>query len=717
MHRSAYSVGFRSSSIVLGLIAAACTLLSCSRASAGKTAGAKLVSEYPKVPPVVVEAVYSAKLQPGWNDYGWAERSLNQGPAALDFKQKAGWIIAKPGFDKPVGGLVVRFASEPVGSSKVRDLMSVHLSDPSDTEYPRINFSPQYLKAEAPDAEGYWDAYVPMTALNPDGLEFDRLVIKANDSVSSAKVVISEIALTAVVPGSEKPPKSVLPATLHVDCKAPRHAISPHIYGLAFGKNPYIWNMRPSGRRWGGNPTSRYNWKINAWNTANDWFFRNVTPDISWETFIAENRQQKVGTALTVPILGWVAKDNESPGFPVSKMGKQQNVDPYKPDSGNGIGPDGKNLPSGAPGLTSIEAPPEYVAEWVRTIRELDKRSGQRSVTQYILDNEPALWNSTHRDLHPQALTYDELLDRMIRYGTVVRREDPEAVIAGPAEWGWPAYQWSALDAEKGFLLKPDRRAHGDVPLVEWYLQKLAEHERKTGVRILDVLDFHFYPMADGLGIGAKGNTDRTSAYKRLRSTRALWDPTYVDESWIKEPVRLIPRMKDWIAKNYPGRGISIGEWNFGAENHVSGGLATAEALGRFAEAGITSAYFWDQPIDRSQAYWAFMAFRNYDGKGGRFLDSFVPSSVSGEALKDDQDVSSFVSIDAERKRMVLVWLNLQHDQPRLGTLDVSSCGEVKSVRTWANRGGKEGLTEASVSDGKILLTPWTTQVVELELK
>ena len=29
----------------------------------------------------------------------------------------------------------------------------------------------------------------------------------------------------------------------------------------------------------------------------------------------------------------------------------------------------------------------------------------------------------------------------------------------------------------------------------------------------------------------------------------------------------LMPRMKEWIDQNYPGRGISIGEWNFGGES------------------------------------------------------------------------------------------------------------------------------------------------------
>ena len=55
----------------------------------------------------------------------------------------------------------------------------------------------------------------------------------------------------------------------------------------------------------------------------------------------------------------------------------------------------------------------------------------------------------------------------------------------------------------------------------------------------------------------------------------------------------------------------------------MSGALATAEALGRFAQFGVTSAFYWTYPPENSPAMWAFRAYRNFDGKGGHFLDWF----------------------------------------------------------------------------------------------
>ena len=51
--------------------------------------------------------------------------------------------------------------------------------------------------------------------------------------------------------------------------------------------------------------------------------------------------------ALTVPILGWVAKDTTSYSFPVAEIGPQRAVDPYKPDAGDGYSRSGKPIPAG----------------------------------------------------------------------------------------------------------------------------------------------------------------------------------------------------------------------------------------------------------------------------------------------------------------------------------------------------------------------------------
>jgi hypothetical protein len=328
----------------------------------------------------------------------------------------------------------------------------------------------------------------------------------------------------------------------------------------------------------------------------------------------------------------------------------------------------------------------------------------------YILDNEPSLWNTNHRDVHPDPLTYDELLDRTIRYGTAIRKADPQAHIAGPAEWGWTNYFYSAQDASLGLNLKPDRRAHGDVPLLPWYLKQLREHERKTGTRVLDVLDVHYYPQANG--VYGKASDAATSAL-RLRSTRSLWDPSYKDESWIADNVRLIPRLKEWVAQNYPGLAVSLGEYNFGGEDHISGALALAEALGRFGTEGLDYAFYWYAPPKSSPAAWAFRAYRDFDGKGAQFLGRSLGTRMTST-------VSLFASRDESGKHLVLIALNLDPSTAAKAKISLDGCAPIAKRRKYDYFAGAQSLADEGEQVGGALeetLAPYSINVFDITLK
>ena len=511
-------------------------------------------------------------------------------------------------------------------------------------------------------------------------------------------------------------PTSMRSASFVLECGSAHQAISPYVYGVGgAGGNP--WNTGTTARRWGGNPTTRYNWQLNTWNLSKDWFFRNAgEPGSSYETFLDENLRHNVETAFTVPMIGWVAKDANSYSFPVTAFGPQQASGWDVPDSGNGVSAAGEKIVPLPPTQTSVPAPPEFIEEWITKIREHDP-SGRRSVDSYILDNEPMLWNETHRDVHPDPTTYDELLERTIAYGTAIRRADPGAKIAGPAEWGWTSYQYSAKDTSVRFgtWLKLDRRMHGNEPLIPWYLRKLREYEQKTGTRLLDILDVHFYPTAPRVGIGPQGSVDSATAALRIRSTRSLWDPTYVDESWIHERMMILPLLRQWIAENNRGLKISIGEWNFGAENHMSGGLAAAEVLGRFATEGVYSAYYWTSPPEKSPAYWAFRAFRNFDGSGKHFLDFVVPVEGKSELA------SVFASTDSSHRHLVAIVLNFATASPLSASFSVKGCGNVAATAGFTYAGGPDGfqpLATRSEEEGLgATVNPYSMTVLDFSLQ
>lgn len=635
-------------------------------------------------------------LAPGWTDLGWAPREVKKGaPARLDFSQRGGWILANPALRRTYEWLIFRMRAPALYG----DFLEVRLDSPGASQFPRVRLAPRQRR-ELPD--GFTEVRFGLGELNPQNLPFDRIILQAARELGHDPVLVDEVALVAG-------PKKV---RMTIDCARPGGLISPLIYGIGPGDpGP----LGASARRWGGNPSSRYNWELgNAWNAGSDWFFRNLDysgkPGRDWERFLEENRRDGVASVITVPTIGWVAKDTTSYSFPVSILGPQQAVAPENADMGDGVGRDGKPLAPLPPGRTSIPAPPDFVARWVAAIREKDPT---RNVRSYILDNEPMLWNATHRDVHPAPVSYDELLDRTIRYGTAVRKADPGGSIAGPAAWGWTAYFYSAEDAVRGYALHADRRAHGNVPLLPWWLRKVHEHEQETGVRLIDVLDVHFYPQSD-VGIATGGGTDAATAARRIRSTRALWDPGYVDESWINEPVRLIPRLQEWIAENDPGLRLSIGEYNFGAEGHMSGGLALAEALGRFGQNGVGSAFYWVAPPAGSPAFYAFRAYRNFDGKGGRFLDRSVP------ARSDSPLASIFASRDVTGRHLVALALNLDPEAGVDASIDLASCGRVKMRRVFSYQGTPAGFAGAPAQAGSPLrerLPPYSMTVLDMVLE
>jgi hypothetical protein len=685
-------------------------VLAAAPGSSAAPAGSGTNTGAPAAPSTTIaQEIFAGGLKNDWQDYGWTDREVQgPGPARLRFANWGGWIIANKNVPGTFGGLIFKMKAP----KDFGEFLEIRAESDTAGDFEPVEITQAHI---TPLDGGWVRVLVPMSQLNPYGQPWDRLRLRGKKRLSNEWVLLDGLGLT--VPSKDAPAPRAFPTkdgALTVKCQVPARPISPMIYGVANGKE--VEDMGAAARRFGGNPTSRYNWQLgDAWSTGSDYFFRNVKIDLNYKSFIETGLARKQAVAITVPIMGWVAKDRESYSFPVATYGPQKEIDPNRDDIGNGVGSNGKELKPGPPSRTSMQASPEWVAQWVKSIREDDAKRGSRGVASYILDNEPALWNSTHRDVHPEPLGYDELLDRTIRYGAAVRGADPEAVIAGPAEWGWSGYFWSAKDQAAGFTAKPDRRAHGDVPLLNWYLAKLREHEQKTGVRILDVVDLHYYPQGKGIfENGGGGGVDVETAQRRFRATRSLWDPDYVDESWIKEKVRLIPRLKEIIAENYPGRGISIGEWNFGAEGHISGALALAEVLGRFAQGGVTSAYYWTAPKKDSPAYFAFRAYRNFDGRGGRFLDKFV------EATAPDRS-SLFVSRDDSGKRMVAILINFAHDNGLKAKIDVASCGDVTSRRTFTYTGHPGGFGEGKTTQGggttiEESVPPYSITVLDLTL-
>jgi hypothetical protein len=456
-----------------------------------------------------------------------------------------------------------------------------------------------------------------------------------------------------------------------IDATRNQHPISPLIYGVAFA-NPasQLSDLNAPVHRSGGNSETRYNWQVNAHNHAADWYFEslddgNSTPGAAADQFVTDSKNNGAQPMLTVPMIGWLPK--LGPGrvrlssFSIAKYGAQAGNDwQWFPDAGNGVITNTSTYITGNdPNDANIFTNSTFQQAWIQHLTNRWGLSTNGGVKYYFMDNEHALWNSTHRDVHPVGTTMQEIRDKMFDYSSVVKSLDPNAIVLGPEEWGWPGYlysgidwQWAGAHNDYNPAHFPDRSTNGGWDYGPWLLDQFRQREIATGKRFLDYLTYHIYPQ------GGDGGNDVSSSTQLLRnrSTRSLWDTNYVDESWIGSVIKLIPRMKGWVATNYPGTKIGITEYNWGAENHINGATAQADILGIFGREGLDLGTRWTTPTNTTPTYKAMKMYRNYDGANHGFGDTsvFLTNSVNPD------NVSAFAALRASDGAMTAMVINKQ---------------------------------------------------------
>ena len=452
--------------------------------------------------------------------------------------------------------------------------------------------------------------------------------------------------------------------TIATDAASNRHPINPNIYGVAHATNAQLTDLGSPLNRNGGNNTTRYNWQQNADNRGSDWYFESIADSSAMagergDTFIANSRMASAQAMLTIPLIDWIAKVGPSRGklasFSIAKYGAQTGNDwQWMPDAGNGVRTAGGYVTGNDPADANVPSDAALQQQWVQHLVSRWGTNATGGLRYYILDNEPSLWHSTHRDVHPTGQTLDEIRDKMIDYATKIKAVDPSALVVGPEEWGWSGYLFSGFDQQygsaHGWGFLPDRANHGGQDYLPWLLNALRLNDVANARRLLDVFTVHYYPQ------GGEFSNDVSSAMqlRRNRSTRSLWDPTYVDETWINDRVQLIPRLRGWVNTYYPGTATGITEYNWGAENHINGATTQADIYGIFGREGLDMAARWTTPASSTPTYKAMKMYGNYDGSGSRFGDTSVaasapnPDAVSAFAAQRSSDGALTVMLVAK---------------------------------------------------------------------
>ncbi len=442
--------------------------------------------------------------------------------------------------------------------------------------------------------------------------------------------------------------------TINVDASLNRHAINPNIYGVAHATTAELSDLNSPLNRNGGNNTTRYNWQLNGDNRANDWYYESIADSSAvagerGDTFIASSQAAHAQPMLTIPMIDWVAKFGPNrgklAGFSIAKYGPQTGNDwQWFPDAGNGILTSGQYVTGNDPNDANVPSNSLFQQGWVQHLVTRWGTNANGGLRYYLLDNESSIWHATHRDVHPTGATMDEIKNKVIDYAGKIKAVDASALVVGPEEWGWSGYLLSGYDQQYGstygWSYLPDRSVHGGWDYLPWLLDQLRQNDATTGKRLLDIFTVHYYPQ----GGEFSDDVSTTMQLLRNRSTRSLWDPNYVDQSWINDRVELVPRLRNWVNTYYPGTLIGVTEYNWGAESHINGATAQADIWGIFGREGLDMAARWTTPALASLTYQAMKMYRNYDGNKSTFGDTSVsaagpnPDSVSVFAAQRSAD-------------------------------------------------------------------------------
>jgi len=473
-----------------------------------------------------------------------------------------------------------------------------------------------------------------------------------------------------------------------IDPTSGRQPISPYIYGT---NQDLPGVASPGARRFGGDRLTGYNWETNASNAGNDYIDNSDNylvaslpaseqsiPAVALTSFHQQSLTDGTPyTVLTLQMAGYVAADENGPvtaaqAAPSSRWNVVVNNTP------GGAFPPTPNLADGTVYMDEV---------LYHILGQFGPGVGSTGVKGYDLDNEPSLWPSTHPYLHPAQTTCAEIVSKSTALAKTIKRMDPTADVLGGVFYGSAAYftfqsapDWASI-----------QNSTGDRWFLDYFLAQMSSASATAGTRLMDVLDLHRYSDENVSGTGPDQSITQQTNYAdtatdmdRVQAPRVLWDPTYIENSWVQQYysqfLPWIPNIQASIAARYPGTKLSFTEYSYGGESDISGGLAQADVLGIYGKYGVYLGCVWILHGSPAPLYTAaaFNLYLDYDGQGGRFGSTSVSETDS-----DIVNTSAYASVDAAGALHVVV-LNKSYTAPADLTFQIGGSSGFSSANVYA---------------------------------
>jgi hypothetical protein len=493
--------------------------------------------------------------------------------------------------------------------------------------------------------------------------------------------------------------------SISVDARSGRLPISPYIYGRNndFSDDPAnptsasdIALYKAVGLRMsrdnGGNNSTKYNWRRKL-SSHPDWYNNVYAHDWGFTSQDVQKRMPGVNLLWALQLLGKAAR-TDSANFDCWDYNQcQWTTDVSKNWAGGG---DITKYLMDWPADSTVG----IFANFFSPVSTGGLGLDSTLLRYWNMDNEPEVWNSTHDDVVTTPLSAEAYLAKYFAVAKAARAKFPGVKLVGPVftnEWQWYAWNNTTISGTDGTATR-------NFCWLEYFIKRVAEEQTASGVRLLDVLDFHFYP-------GTSNDHDITQLH------RVWFDTSYsypgangvknVSGSWDDNQTReyVMERSRRWLAK-YMGAnnnvGFSVSEHGSltGSANAIA--LWYASVLGTFADQGATIFTPWDW----YPGQWEILhLFSNY-AKSIRVLstsglDSMVSAYSSVNATGDSLTimlVNRFASADQQ------VQVSLSGFTPQDGTDSVLEISGLPATETFTGASSALKHKSAAITGASLAL-------------
>jgi hypothetical protein len=251
------------------------------------------------------------------------------------------------------------------------------------------------------------------------------------------------------------------------------------------------------------------------------------------------------------------------------------------------------------------------------------------------MDNEPEIWNGTHDDVIPEQPTAEEFMQRYFAVAKKARELFPDIELCGPV----PANEWQWYNYDTGLISYNGKK----YTWLEFFIKRVAEEQKATGIRLLDVIDLHFYPYdsADKDIVQLyRVFFDKNYVYPKANGSKILngiWD-----EKSNKEYI--LERCRQWLETYMgAGNGVTFGISELGIKDRSASvnAVTYASILGTFANNGVEYLTPWSWIKGMWETLHLF----------SRYSHEYSCSSVSG----DENNLSAYTSVSSDSMTIILV--------------------------------------------------------------